>query len=112
MMMADNNTNSEKKTPVLGILSTIAGGISLIPFLGVVSPVGLILGVIGLVKETPKLMSIIGTSLSVLGVATSPILWALVACTFDSAQCETDAKETPVIEQSVEESYDSAIPTN
>ena len=75
--MSDENVNKEPKAPVLGILSTICGGASLAPFLGIISPIGLVLGIIGLKVDRKKTLSIIGTTLSVIGLATSPVLWCL-----------------------------------
>jgi hypothetical protein len=91
-----------KQTPVLGILSIVFGGISMIPLLGIVSPIGLILGIIALVKRQ-KITGIIGTSVSVLGVATSPILWALVVCSINpsSDSCNVESRSSR-IERSVE----------
>lgn len=87
-----------KTTPVLGILSIVFGGLSMLPLLGIVSPIGLILGIVALVKKQ-KITGVIGTSISVLGVVTSPILWALVTCTVnpDSEACQ--AKTTTEISQ-------------
>ena len=85
---------TEDKKPILGILSTIFGGISMVPFLGIVSPLGLILGVIGLWKDSKKLMSIIGTSISVVGILTSPTLWVAVSCTLDSESCVVQDEDT------------------
>jgi hypothetical protein len=62
-------------TPILGILSIVLGGISLIPFFGVFALIGLILGVLGIVKKQYS-TAIIGTVVSVVGIATSPIVWA------------------------------------
>lgn len=84
----------EDKKPILGILSTIFGGISMVPLLGLVSPIGLLLGVIGLWKDSKKLMSIIGTCISILGVATSPTLWVTVSCVLGSESCVTDEDTT------------------
>lgn len=86
------NETSQKDTStsqVFGILGTVFGGISLVPFFGIVSPLGLLLSVIGLFKDTKKLMAIIGASISMLGFITSPILWGALACTFDSESCMT-----------------------
>lgn len=77
----------ENKKQVFGILSTIFGGLSMLPFLGIISPLGLLLGIMGLRRDGKKLMSIIGTSLSVLGVFTSPLLWAAIAGIWASAVC-------------------------
>ena len=94
MSEATQTQPTEDKKPILGILSTIFGGISMVPFLGIVSPLGLILGVIGLWKDSKKLMSIIGTCISILGVVTSPILWAAVSCTLNSESCVADEDTT------------------
>ena len=72
---------------VFGILGTIFGGISLVPFLGIISPLGMLLSVIGLFKDKKKLMAIIGASISAFSIATSPTLWITAACTFDSDGC-------------------------
>lgn len=97
--------STDKKLPVLGILSTIFGAISLIPMAGVISPVGLILGIIGLFKDATKVMAIIGTSLSVVGVLTSPILWGLIACAIDPEGCKEEVSEFESgYESSMEES--------
>ena len=85
---------TEDKKPVLGILSTIFGGISMVPLLGMASPVGLILGVIGLWKDGKKLMSIIGISISILGILTSPTLWVAVICTLGSESCVVQDEDT------------------
>lgn len=82
-----NENTSSGDTPVLGIISTICGGASLAPFLGIISPVGLVLGIIGLKKEKKKTLSIIGTVLSVIGILTSPILW----CITGIADCDEKA---------------------
>jgi hypothetical protein len=79
-----------KESKALGILSIVIGGISLAPFLGVVSVVGLVLGVIGLIKSTEKLLPIIGTAISTVGVLTSPSLWFLMACLFGQCQSTTN----------------------
>lgn len=90
--MADNDNNNDGKKQIFGILSTVVGGVSLVPFLGILSPIGLVLGVVGLFKDSKNLMSIIGTVVSVIGIATSPILWGVVGCTF--GHCENIAKNT------------------
>jgi|CXWL01.1.fsa_nt_gi hypothetical protein len=90
-----------KSTPVLGILSIVFGGISMLPFLGVVSPIGLILGIIALVKKQ-KITGVIGTSISAIGIATSPILWGIVICTVNPSACpeKTDSNEMKTVKSS------------
>lgn len=85
----ENNTekNNQKNISVLGLLSTIFGGLSLVPFLGIFSVPGLILGIIGLIKKGGTL-AIVGTALSAVGVATSPTLWAIAICSVDPQSCE------------------------
>ncbi len=90
-----------KSTPVLGILSIVFGGISMLPFLGVVSPIGLILGIVALVKKQ-KITGVIGTSISAIGIATSPILWGIVICTVNPSACpeKTDSNELKTVKSS------------
>jgi hypothetical protein len=87
-----------KSTPVLGILSVVFGGISLFPFFGIVSPIGLILGIIALTKKQ-KITGIIGTSVSALGIATSPILWVAILCLVNPGGDACKPKESTQIEQ-------------
>lgn len=87
-----------KSTPVLGILSIVFGGISMLPLLGIVSPLGVILGIIALVKKQ-KITGVIGTSISVVGVATSPLLWALVLCLLNPESEACKPKEPLKVEQ-------------
>jgi hypothetical protein len=88
--MTETTQSDASSKQVLGILSTVFGGLSMVPFLGIVSPLGFILGVIGLFKDPKKLMAIIGTSISALGMLTSPVLWTTIACTLDSESCKTE----------------------
>lgn len=110
----DNATSIQdlsKSTPVLGILSIVFAGISLLPFLGVVSPIGLILGIIALVKKQ-KITGVIGTSISALGIATSPILWALVVCTINpsSDMCKPNVNATSKVDGGLlGSSYSSSV---
>jgi hypothetical protein len=85
-----------KQTPVFGILSIVFGGIALMPFLGIISPIGLILGIIALYKKE-NITGIIGTSISGLAAATSPILWAIVICGIhmNSHTCKTPTPASP-----------------
>lgn len=87
-----------KSTPVLGILSIVFGGISMVPLLGIVSPIGLVLGIIALVKKQ-RITGVIGTSISTLGIATSPLLWALVLCTANPSADACKPKDKPAMEQ-------------
>ncbi len=77
--------NEENKSPnqVFGILSIVFAVLSFIPMVGVVSILGLIFGIIGIFKEAKNTLSIIGTVLSAAGAITSPILWALIVCSFN-----------------------------
>ncbi|MDG1285983.1 MAG: hypothetical protein P8P30_00285 [Rickettsiales bacterium] len=93
--MTEKSHNTEKKISVLGLLSIIFGGLSMVPLMGILSFPGLVLGVIGLVRKGGTL-AIVGTVLSCVGVATSPTLWAMVGCTFNPSACEEMAEEVKV----------------
>ena len=50
-IIRNNNQGSNMETPILGILSIVLGGMSLLPFCGEFALIGLILGVTGIVKK-------------------------------------------------------------
>ena len=91
-----NEVTTEKKTPIFGILSTIFGAVSIIPIpmFGFLSLIGLPFGVIGLFRKETTL-AIIGTVLSVVGVATSPVMWATVGCMLNSESCVQENTTQP-----------------
>lgn len=73
----DTTNVRKRRKPILSIISTILGGVSLLPFLGMASLAGVPVGVIGYIRER-HVTAIIGTVLSIAGIATSPIVWALL----------------------------------
>ena len=85
--MENNAKEGEKNIPALGLLSTIFGALSMVPFLGIFSIAGLILGIISFIKKGKK-WAIIGMTISALGIATSPSIWAIVICSVSPESCE------------------------
>lgn len=95
MQPVENMTIREasQKTPVLGILSIVFGAVSLLPLVGIISPVGFVLGVIGILRGQ-RITGLIGTALSLVGMATSPILWAVVTGLAFKAMCGINPSDT------------------
>jgi hypothetical protein len=62
---------------------------------------------------TQTITGIIGTSISALGVATSPILWGLVICTIDSnaEMCKTKTSSTVIERQATDTLAEPAVQT-
>lgn len=81
------DTVETKRKPILGILSLILFGISLLPALGIVSVFGIILGVIAIFRE-PKLLAILGTIFSCISLAISPAAWLILASLWFSVACK------------------------
>jgi hypothetical protein len=84
--------NDKKKAAnILGILSIIFGAASFIPFMGFLSIIGAIAGTIGIfLKEYTK--NIIGTSLSIIGLITSPMLLGAIYCLFTDCEAKVTEK--------------------
>jgi hypothetical protein len=97
-----------RKKPILSIISTVLGGVSLLPFLGIASLPGLIMGIVGYVRER-HVTGIVGTLLSVAGIATSPTVWGLFGALWLGGYCMiadcsariTEVMENPAVQKEI-----------
>lgn len=71
----------------LGIWSVIIGSVSMMPFFGILSPIGLVLGIFALLRNQ-RVVAILGAAISAFSVATSPVLLALMFCLPSQNRCE------------------------
>ncbi|MDF2965108.1 MAG: hypothetical protein K0Q51_496 [Rickettsiaceae bacterium] len=66
---------------ILGIISIVFGAASFFPFLGFMSIIGLITGIVGIIKKEYT-KNIVGLALSFVGLISSPLLISAIYCFF------------------------------
>jgi len=70
-MAADSLSPKSAGKPLFGGISLFLGLVSLIPFVGLLSPISLLLGVIGLFADPSRKVAVTGILVSLIGVTTS-----------------------------------------